>query len=379
MQVLEIFEDFSLYLKEMKNQGKKIIAFISHDNIPEELIDAAGYFPLRLIFAGNDELMDASHDYLPPSTCAFAQTCIGLFALKPRQFDFLEFVDYFIVSNHCVSDICASEVICKYFNIPRINFYVPYMRNPNSEKYFRLELSAFKKKLEEIRNAVISDEAIFKSIKKYNEFRKVIETLNNLDIQGRVKLKFLQKAFLYGPEILPQLKEFIDSNNAFPANRSDSTDLIITGGSIFMNDTLIDLIEEGGGNIIFYDTWVGYNYYFQRFDESDFENIKDPINLLAARFRNNDYSDHSVPNFLENRITHIEQIYNDYKEKTGKRLGIINHIIKFCDHISLMSSFFKNRLQEKGIQVLNLERDYSRANRGQLSTRIEAYLEMIST
>ena len=378
MQALEIFEDFSLYLKEMKDQGKKIIAFISHDNIPEELIDAAGYFPLRLIFAGNDELMDASHDYLPPSTCAFAQTCIGLFALKPHQFDFLELIDYFIVSNHCVSDICASEVICKYFNIPRLNFYVPYMRNPNSEKYFRLELLEFRKKLEEIRNGAISDEAIYKSIKKYNEFRKILNVLNNLDIQGSKKLKILQKAFIFGPEILPQLKEFIDSNNDLSAKRSDSTDLIITGGSIFMNDTLIDLIEEGGGNIIFFDTWIGYNYYFQQFDESNFENIKDPINLLTTRYKNNDYSDHSVPDFLDNRIAHIEQIYNEYKEKTGRRLGIINHIIKFCDHISLMSSFFKNRLQEKGIQVLNLERDYSRANRGQLSTRIEAYLEMIS-
>ena len=378
MQILEIFEDFSLYLKDLKNQGKKIIAFISHDNIPEELIDAAGYFPLRLIFAGNDELMDASHDYLPPSTCAFAQTCIGLFALKPRHFDFLELIDYFIVSNHCVSDICASEVICKYFNIPRLNFYVPYMRNPNSEKYFRLELLEFRKKLEEIRNGAISDEEVYKSIKKYNEFRKILNVLNNLDIQGSKKLKILQKAFIFGPEILPQLKEFIDSNNDLSAKRSDSTDLIITGGSIFMNDTLIDLIEEGRGNIIFFDTWIGYNYYFQQFDESNFENIKDPINLLTTRYKNNDYSDHSVPNFLENRIAHIEQIYNEYKEKTGRRLGIINHIIKFCDHISLMSSFFKNRLQEKGIQVLNLERDYSRANRGQLSTRIEAYLEMIS-
>jgi len=42
-----------------------------------------------------------------------------------------------------------------------------------------------------------------------------------------------------------------------------------------------------------------------------------------------------------------------------------------------MSSHFKNGLQEKGIQVLNLERDYSRAIRGQLTTRIEAFLEMI--
>jgi benzoyl-CoA reductase/2-hydroxyglutaryl-CoA dehydratase subunit BcrC/BadD/HgdB len=42
-----------------------------------------------------------------------------------------------------------------------------------------------------------------------------------------------------------------------------------------------------------------------------------------------------------------------------------------------MSSHLKNQLKEKGIFVLNLERDYSRANRGQLSTRIEAFLEMM--
>ena len=44
----------------------------------------------------------------------------------------------------------------------------------------------------------------------------------------------------------------------------------------------------------------------------------------------------------------------------------------------MLSTYFKEKLQKKGLQVLNLERDYSRANRGQLSTRIEAFLEMIN-
>ncbi|MFX1464181.1 MAG: 2-hydroxyacyl-CoA dehydratase, partial [Promethearchaeota archaeon] len=95
------------------------------------------------------------------------------------------------------------------------------------------------------------------------------------------------------------------------------------------------------------------------------------------RFKNNIFGDHSVPNFLENKISQIENIYQDHFKKTGRKLGIINHIIKFCDHISLMAPHLKNRLQERGIQVLNLERDYSRAIRGQLNTRIEAFLEMI--
>jgi benzoyl-CoA reductase/2-hydroxyglutaryl-CoA dehydratase subunit BcrC/BadD/HgdB len=236
----------------------------------------------------------------------------------------------------------------------------------------------FRKRLEEIKNSEISNEAIFESIKKYNEFRNSLEALNNMNIQGSLKLKLMQKAFLFGPKIIPELKEFINSNNNFTAKSSHSKDLLLTGCSIFMNDILIDLIEEGGGNIIFFDSWIGSNYYSQQFDESAFEDTKKPIELLTSRYIDNIYGDHCVPDFLENKIAHIEQIYKKYKEKTGKRLGIINHIIKFCDHMSLMSSFFKDKLQEKGIQVLNIERDYSRANRGQLSTRIEAYLEMMS-
>ena len=104
---------------------------------------------------------------------------------------------------------------------------------------------------------------------------------------------------------------------------------------------------------------------------------KDPLDLFVLKFKNNIYGDHTVPNFLEQKVALIENYYQKYTKTKGRKLGVINHIIKFCDHISLLSSFLKERLQEKGIPVLNLERDYSRANSGQLSTRIEAYLEMM--
>jgi len=378
MDISEFLLDFNLFLRKQKEQGKKIIAFISHDNIPEELIHAAGFFPLRMIFAGNDELMDASHDYLPPSTCSFAQSCIGLFSIKPTQYKFLDLIDYFIVSNHCVSDICASEIITKYFNIPRLNFYISYTINKNSLKYFKLELVDFKDQLEKINGINIKNEDLKVSIKCYNNFKKKLLEFSNLKIKGSEKLKIVQKAILYGPLYLEELESNIQkfSENHIQ-NRINSKDVLITGGSLFLNDYLIDLIEDAGGNALYFDTWVGNNYYSQIFDDAVFDSIVNPIDLLVDRFKNNIYGDHSVPNFLDNKISQIEQIYQDYLEKTGKKLGIINHIIKFCDHISLMAAHLKNRLQQKEIPVLNLERDYSKANRGQLSTRIEAFLEMI--
>ena len=378
MDDLEILSEYSLYLKDKIEEGKKVIGFIAHDNIPEELIDAAGFIPLRMMFAGNDDLMNASHDYLPPSTCAFAQSSIGLFSLKPSQFNFLDLLDYFIVSNHCVSDICASEIISKYFNIPRLNFYISYTKNDNSLKYFKLELMDLKQQLEKIRGSEIPSEDLRESIIKYNKFKKRLLEINNLNIKSSEKLRIYQIAMLIGPEFLPKLDEILhEFREKTPQEPNKTKDLIVTGCSIFINDFLIDLIEESGGNVAFFDTWIGNSYLSQIFEEEKLNSEQDPLDLFVHRFKNNIYGDHSVPNYLEFKISQIEKIYHDYKQKTGKKLGVINHIIKFCDHISIMSAHFKNQLQEKGIRVLNLERDYSRANRGQLSTRIEAFMEML--
>ncbi|MHA2393267.1 MAG: 2-hydroxyacyl-CoA dehydratase subunit D [Promethearchaeota archaeon] len=376
MENLEFLSEYYISLKQKKEEGKKVIAFISHDNIPEELIDAAGFIPLRMIFAGNDELMDISHDYLPPSTCSFAQSCIGAFSIKTNNYKFLDLVDYFIVSNHCVSDICASEIIAKYNNIPSLSFYVSYTKTVNSLKYFKLELMDLKEQLEKIKGSKIENQAIMNSIVKYNNLRKKLSELGDLNITGSKKLKLMQEALLYGPEILPKLEKSIQNHTANQI-KNNSKAILLTGCSVFINDYLNDLIEEGGGNVVFYDTWIGFSYYSQTFDEDIMSTSKDPIELLINRFENNIYGDHSVPNFLDNKIAQIEEFCRKYQEKTGKKVGVINHIIKFCDHISIMSSHLKNKLQNKGIQVLNLERDYSRANRGQLTTRIEAFLEMM--
>lgn len=378
MENREILSNYTQYLKEKKAEGKKVVAFISHDNIPEEMLDAAGFVPLRLILSGTDDLMDASHDYLPPSTCAFAQSCIGLFSKKPSQYGFLNLIDYIIISNHCVSDICASEIISKYFKIPHLSFYVPYTLNKSSCNYFKSELLNFKTQLETIIGKKINDEDLKKSIEKYNIFKKKIYEFSFLNIKGSEKISIIQQAILFGPSFIPKLELYLQQ---YKENRiQNSTNLkpiLLTGCSIFINDPLINLIEDGGGNVLYFDSWVGDNYYYQIFEDNTLKSAQDPYELLVHRFKNNKFGDHSVPNFLENKISQILKIYQDHFKKTGKKLGIINHIIKFCDHISLMSAHLKNKLQEKGIQVLNLERDYSRAIRGQLTTRIEAFLEMI--
>ncbi|GAG68733.1 unnamed protein product, partial [marine sediment metagenome] len=301
-------DNLNLIIWDLGGQkSKKIIAYMSHDNIPEELIDAAGFIPLRLIFSGNDELMDKGADYLPTSTCSFALSTIGLFSVKPNKYRFLDLIDYFIVSNHCVSDICSSEIICKYFDIPRIDFYVPYILSENGLKYYRIELIEFKKKLEEIRGSSISNEDIIKSIEKYNRFRRNISKIKYYDISGSDKLELYQKALLYGPKIL-ELRDF-NINNDGQIKIKNKKNVILTGCSIFLGDDLIEIIEEGGGNVIFLDTWVGDVYFSQTLEDNwlDQQKENDPFDILTEMFKKNTYTDHVVPNFLEYKIKKMLQ------------------------------------------------------------------------
>ncbi|MHA1670282.1 MAG: 2-hydroxyacyl-CoA dehydratase subunit D [Promethearchaeota archaeon] len=378
MNAMTLLSDFSFFLKGKKQDDTKIAAFLTHDNIPEEMMDACGIFPFKMMFAGDEELMNASHDYLPPSTCAFAQSSIGLFSIKPSKYQFLDLVDYFLVSNHCVSDICASETITKYFNIPRLNFYLAYTKNENSEKYFRLELEDFKRQLEDVTKSKLTNDKLHASLKKYNNFKLKLLELNSLNLIGSKKLHVIQEAMLFGPSYYDQLTNFIDSNRDNQINQANTLkNVILTGCSVFINDYLVDLIENAGGNVCFFDTWIGNHYYSQIFSEDELNSNLNPYDLLVQRYKKNTLSDHSVPNFLDNKIAQLITIINSYKKRWGKNVGVINHIIKFCDHFSMLSSYFKEKLQKEGIRVLNLERDFSRANKGQLSTRIEAYLELL--
>ena len=378
MNSLELLSKYSKFLENKKLEGKKIIAFMAHDNIPEELLDAAGLIPLRMIFAGNDELMNSSHNFLPPSTCSFAQSCLGLFSIKPKIFKFLENVNYILLSNHCVTDICVSELISENFNIKRLDFYVSYTRDTSSFDYYKLELNNLRKELEAITKEEISDEKIRESVIKYNNFKKTLSNVDELNIKGSEKLEIFQKAMLFGPDIQPEIERFIEENkNQVTFNKDDFKTLFLTGCSIFIGDYLIDLVEESGGNIVFFDTWIGYNYYSQIFTNNILKSIDNPIELLKKRFENNIYGDHTIPNFFANKIIFIENYIHNFNKKNSRKIGIINHVIKFCDHFSIFQSSLKNKLQEKGINILNLERDYSRSNKGQLSTRIEAFMEMI--
>jgi benzoyl-CoA reductase/2-hydroxyglutaryl-CoA dehydratase subunit BcrC/BadD/HgdB len=73
------------------------------------------------------------------------------------------------------------------------------------------------------------------------------------------------------------------------------------------------------------------------------------------------------------RIGHIMQMAEDYQAD-----GVIYSVLKFCQTYQYDFPHLEATLKEQGIPLLRLEREQHFSGAGQLKTRVQAFLEMIS-
>ncbi|MGB9858276.1 MAG: 2-hydroxyacyl-CoA dehydratase, partial [Dictyoglomaceae bacterium] len=72
----------------------------------------------------------------------------------------------------------------------------------------------------------------------------------------------------------------------------------------------------------------------------------------------------------EKRIENIKRLKEDID-------GVIIYVLKFCDPIIYQSAKLRENIKSLGLPVLIIEDDYTLGNRGQMRTRVEAFMEMI--
>ena len=72
------------------------------------------------------------------------------------------------------------------------------------------------------------------------------------------------------------------------------------------------------------------------------------------------------------RLGHIEEMVNTYKAD-----GVIHYGLQFCQPYLMESIPVEKALEEKSIPTLRIETDYGMEDVGQLTTRIEAFIEQL--
>jgi len=363
----EIINEAIKIIEDFKDKGYLILGIPQHNLIPDELIYAAGFFPLHLTLVGKDQ-QEIGDEFLSPTTCPYSRATIGFLIEKH---DLYSKIDFLLTGPFC-NGVQNIGNYSEYYEIKTIPFIVPYSKTQQSFEFYINELNRLKLKLEEISSNKINESYLKDIINKYNKIRSLFREINKYrqinpsKITGTELYYLIHQFFICGPDfVIEKLQDFRNNIN-YREEILTNKRVFLTGSGICLGDNFYEFIEkECGGLVVGEDMWSGYDFY-----RTDVEISDNLIINLAKKYFLDCINGRMVPD------PRIKYIFKFYKESNAN--GIIYHILKYCDSYSGLKNEFKMSILNKNIPILEIERDYAELNKGQLKTRIEAFLEMIS-
>ena len=277
-----------LRMKELKEQGARVVGLFC-SFVPVELVYAAGALPVGLC-AFTEEPIPAAEADLPRNLCPLIKASYG-FALTDT-------CPYFYFS-----DLVVGETTCdgkkKMFELldeikETYVMQLPHSREPRALAFWRDEIIAFQKKLEDHFGVTITEEDIRRAIRQKNREREVMRRY--------LELGKLDPAPMSGYEMgtrvdagsfsfdLEQRCDEIEARTAevladweanYKGKPSDRPRLLVTGcPNAGVREKIIRAVEEMGASVVAFDTCNGIREKVEPVDEND----PDVYSALARKY-----------------------------------------------------------------------------------------------
>jgi benzoyl-CoA reductase subunit C len=167
---------------------------------------------------------------------------------------------------------------------------------------------------------------------------------------------------------------FIDEVKKLPVPKADGLPRIFIWGNEIDDIAFIRLVEESGAHVVMDDLCTGTRFFWDEVSET-----ADPLDGITTRYINTHCPRSNMPQAgnreedLESRYGYIRNFISQWQVN-----GVIFYIVRYCDTCELEGPDLREYLNNLKLPVLMIEDDYSTSTIGQLRTRIQAFLEMIS-
>ncbi len=374
------FETFSearksgfMKMKEHKDRGGKIVG-IYCSFVPTELIMAAGAVPVSLC-ATSEEPISAAEAHLPPNLCPLIKASYG-FALTDTC-PYFYFSDFIVGETTCDGKKKMFELLNELKETYVMQ--LPSARDEIALNMWEQEIYKFWKKLEDFYGISISEEDVKKAIIQKNAERDLVleylelSKLNPSPISG-YELGTKLDALSFIPDMeerCNQIRQRIaevkaDWEKNYKEKVARKPRILITGcpnGGV--RDKTIKVLEELGADVVAFDTCNSNREKIEKVD------ISLPVaKALAKKYLNINCSVMSPNN---SRLRFISDMIDEYEVD-----GVLEIILQACHTFSIESYNVKKAVVAKGIPYIKIETDYSKADVGQINTRLEAFLETIA-
>ncbi|MHA1147861.1 MAG: 2-hydroxyacyl-CoA dehydratase subunit D [Promethearchaeota archaeon] len=332
---------------------------------PEEIIMATGLTPIRLLGDPTIE-HDKVNEHIPPTHCVWAKNVLeqALRGLNPE-------IKGVITSHGCD---CTNREFDIWLEAVDIDFLfylnVPLKRNKVALKFFKTDIKEMISQLEEelglkiesdkIKGAIVLMNKIRRLLKELSEYRSTM-VLKGSEFHELVKSVQIKDKNTVLETIQSKLKEI---KNKEPQVDNKIKRILLTG-SVIDDSEFIKFLESKGFQIVADDICIGSRYFWNLVDEN-----KDPITALADYHLSKPIYSTKMPSY--DRFIFLKELAEKYEID-----GVINIAQKFCEPILYDHPYMNKKFKELGIPYLFIEMLYNREQYAQLSTRFEAFAEML--
>jgi len=357
-------------LARFREDGGRVVGYFC-SVMPEELLIAGGLMPFRM--RGNmSRGTDNADVYFTSWNCSFPRHCFNLALLG--EFNFL---DGLVVAGTCdtirfVFDNWKKSPVKTPF-IHLLN--VPHVSGEPMVDYFRGELAKLRLALETSFGITITDDKVWDAVRLCNrtrELQQAIYALRKSDhppISGSEMVQVMVAGASMPKEeynddletLLNSLKSSIDDSRTYDARL-----LVVGSGG---DDTIITQIAEEMNAVVVNDhTCFGGKVKYGTISETG----GDPLEAIAKYQVLDRPFCPKIGGAYQLRLDVILNLIKEYRidGMIGQRMGC-------CDSWSGELYSLRTDLKSEGIPSMILERDYIPDSIGQISTRIQAFIETI--
>jgi benzoyl-CoA reductase/2-hydroxyglutaryl-CoA dehydratase subunit BcrC/BadD/HgdB len=360
-------------LVKLKKKGKKIIGTFCN-LVPEELIYAAGAVPLRLC-SGCFESIKPAEEAFPRDSCPLIKSSFG-FAVTDQPF--FSLCDAIALPSTCDGKKKMGEILSDYAKVWMLD--LPQSKERNiSKRYWLSEIRVLKRRLERLTKRKIGREGLKATIMLLQERSSLVNRLHGIRkrqvISGSDAFLVMQASFFDDlrrwMSRTTQLCDELDSMKT-PIASKDSPRLLVTGAPIILpNFKIAAIIEQFDAIIAMDETCAGSQSHYDPVTVDEW-NMLDMMRAVAERY----LMPSVCPCFIkaEDRIDKLLDMVKEYRID-----GVIYHTLRLCLLFDIESQKVRDVMEDNGIPFLHINTDYSKEDKEQLRTRIEAFIEILQS
>ncbi|MCQ2566867.1 MAG: 2-hydroxyacyl-CoA dehydratase family protein [Mogibacterium sp.] len=365
-------------VRKAKEEGGVAVGYTCY-YIPEALLNTGRAFTVRLR-APNTGSLDISQYYMSSFICGYSR------ALFERAFEGgYNFMDFYASSDTCQQMVRVVENLHELDISDNPNFTYGIIDSPLkiSEHGIKLYIEQVKKEyikpLSEKFGVDFSEDSVRKAIAEHNEMCAVFEEISEIRKEDNPRITPREFHILCMVSyccptglILPYLKETLEDlrNREADAVSPWRKRVVVVGSEI--DDYAFDEILENCRCYVAAD-----RYCFGAFPgrQQIVLNDEEPAIDQVCRYY---LKSCQCPRFMsqekvQERRDYLKKLVDDYKAD-----GIIYEQAKFCDFWGYERTLNTQVMQEEyGVPTLGIDREYVVRGSGQLSTRVQAFMESL--